>query len=136
MAAIKSKGTKLEKRFFKAIAPLAIEDFEYYPEDIPGKPDLAHRDSRIAIFVDSCYWHGCPQHLRMPSSNRDYWSKKIARNRRRDRKIKKELEDEGWKVLRIWEHSINNPRALKWWVTRINNLVNERRASEGRGNDC
>lgn len=119
MAAVKSTGTGLEKHFFKALSERGLVHAERHPQEVFGKPDLILREERIAVFLDSCFWHGCPKHLRMPSSNRDYWEKKIRRNKRRDLLVTETLRAQGWLVVRIWEHSINNPRALKWWTARL-----------------
>lgn len=73
---------------------------------LPGKPDFVFRPQRVAVFVDGCFWHGCPRCYRLPEDNRGYWSAKVAGNRRRDRKADAELRTLGWKVLRIWEHSL------------------------------
>lgn len=123
MTAVKSKGTKLEKFFIAALERRGIGGLNYHRADIEGKPDVVHEPSRIAIFIDSCFWHGCPEHLRMPASNEEYWTKKIARNKKRDRRVRTLLEAEGWKVIRIWEHSIRSQRNLRWWLTRIENLI-------------
>ena len=72
---------------------------------VPGKPDIVMRRYRTAIFVNGCFWHGhegCKM-FRMPQKNSDFWEKKINRNRERDRKNKKTLEDNGWQVIVIWE---------------------------------
>lgn len=76
--------------------------------DILGRPDFIFKDLRVAIFVDGCFWHGCPSHLRIPSSNQSYWKEKIKRNRVRDRHVNRALTKMGWKVLRLWEHSLKN----------------------------
>jgi DNA mismatch endonuclease (patch repair protein) len=60
--------------------------------------------ARIAVFIDGCWWHGCAEHYRAPSSNTEYWSSKVARNRERDRLADEALIAGGWKVIRIWEH--------------------------------
>jgi DNA mismatch endonuclease (patch repair protein) len=62
---------------------------------------LAHRKSKTALFIDSCFWHGCHEHLRMPLSNRDYWLQKISRNRLRDLRVNSELRRSGWLVIRV-----------------------------------
>lgn len=126
MAAVKSEGTKLERQFIEPLLERGFGSFEFHADDLPGKPDLVERNARIAIFLDSCFWHGCPEHLRMPESNQDYWEKKISRNKRRDREVNRELEEQGWLVKRIWGHSIKKERARKWWLTRIETLVSER----------
>ena len=78
---------------------------------IAGKPDFAFPRHKIAVFVDGCFWHGCPAHLRMPSSNLEYWQRKISRNKERDKKVARELKGRGWKVIRIWEHDIKSAPA-------------------------
>ena len=123
MSAVRRSGTRLEAAFAQGLAERGLTGFEEQPSGIAGKPDFAHRDARIVIFIDSCFWHGCPQHLRRPASNTDYWQQKIRRNRARDRRVSAELKTDGWRVVRIWEHSMSNPRALKWWLTRIETLL-------------
>lgn len=66
--------------------------------------DLVFRPTRVAVFADGCYWHGCPEHHRTPRVNRPYWSAKIGRNMSRDRDTNRQLEEAGWLVLRFWEH--------------------------------
>lgn len=125
MAAVKSAGTSLEKKVIRAFEEAGISSLETYPEDIFGNPDLVDRQRKLAIFVDSCFWHGCPDHCRMPNAHREYWEKKIARNRKRDRSVNRVLQVEGWTVKRIWEHSIKDPTKLRWWVTRVKTLTSE-----------
>lgn len=66
--------------------------------------DLVFRASRVAVFVDGCYWHGCPDHYKVPVTNTSYWAPKIKRNIERDGRVTGILEDAGWLVLRFWEH--------------------------------
>jgi len=73
---------------------------------LPGKPDFVFPARRLAVFVDGCFWHGCPKHCRMPASNRKFWRNKITRNRQRDREVGRLLRARGWRVLRIWEHAL------------------------------
>lgn len=73
---------------------------------VVGKPDLAFVGRRLAIFVDGCFWHGCPVHGTSPKSNQSYWRPKIARNRERDANVSAALQLQGWTVLRFWEHQI------------------------------
>lgn len=68
------------------------------------RPDIVFGPARLAVFIDGCFWHGCDEHGTSPRSNADYWSEKLARNRRRDVKQTRALEAAGWRVLRIWEH--------------------------------
>lgn len=81
-------------------------------QELPGKPDFVFRKERVAVFVDGCFWHSCPLHLRVPSSNVDYWNRKLERNRVRDRKVNTELRSEGWMVVRIWEHAFAKPSGI------------------------
>lgn len=135
MAAVKSENTNFERSFLDELPLERLRGIELYPRDILGKPDLAHRRSKTAVFIDSCFWHGCSKHVRMPSSNRQYWIKKIARNRSRDLRVNKDLRSSGWLVMRIWEHSLKKPRSKKWWRTRVLNQLNlraqSRRISQG-----
>ena len=66
--------------------------------------DLVFRPAKVAVFIDGCYWHGCPQHYVPPKTNPQYWSGKIARNVARDRDTDERLSAVGWVVLRFWEH--------------------------------
>lgn len=123
MSSVRSKDTRLELFFRRKLREAGLGPFSFHCADLPGRPDVVSRDARIAIFVDSCFWHGCRQHLRRPRSHQEYWRAKIRRNRGRDREVTRELREDGWVVLRIWSHSLENPRALKWWLTRIGNLL-------------
>ncbi len=79
--------------------------FDARPErDLRRTADLLFTRARVAVLIDSCYWHGCPDHFKMPSTNRDYWEGKTGRNRLRDVETTALLEERGWRVLRFWEH--------------------------------
>ena len=86
----------------------------------PGEPDFAFHAQRLALFVDGSFWHGCAKHCRMPSSNRDYWLTKIARNKTRDRLVTTVLRKRGWRVIRVWEHELakKNERRLVQRIRR------------------
>jgi DNA mismatch endonuclease (patch repair protein) len=75
---------------------------------VPGnrrrRIDIAFTRSKIAVFVDGCYWHGCPEHGTRPVTNREWWDWKIKRNRDRDQDTDRLLTDQGWRVIRVWEH--------------------------------
>jgi DNA mismatch endonuclease (patch repair protein) len=73
---------------------------------LPGRPDIVFGRERVAVFLDGCFWHGCPQCDLVPKSNRSYWGLKIAGNIARDKKVVAELRTAGWTVVRIWQHSI------------------------------
>jgi DNA mismatch endonuclease, patch repair protein len=71
-----------------------------------GKPDFVFREARVAVFVDGCFWHGCPAHSSTPAHNRQFWTKKLASNKARDRLVTRTLRRAGWQVVRIWEHDL------------------------------
>ncbi len=73
---------------------------------LPGKPDFTFRKHQLVIFVDGCFWHGCPNHWRQPKSNITFWRRKLSSNKRRDKFVNQELRRAGWHVLRIWEHEL------------------------------
>jgi DNA mismatch endonuclease (patch repair protein) len=71
---------------------------------LPGRPDLAFSRARVAVFVDGCFWHRCPEHGTLPRNNRDWWLAKLDRNVARDRCKDVALGALGWTVLHVWEH--------------------------------
>jgi DNA mismatch endonuclease (patch repair protein) len=75
-----------------------------------GKPDFVFPKHRLAIFVDGCFWHGCPKHGTQPTSNRTFWKAKLARNKTRDTLVKRTLTQQGWRVLRIWQHDLSRKK--------------------------
>lgn len=73
---------------------------------LPGRPDFSFRKEKVAVFLDGCFWHGCPRHFRAPKSRPRFWREKIERNRARDRRDTRRLRALGWQVVRIWEHDL------------------------------
>jgi DNA mismatch endonuclease (patch repair protein) len=82
-------------RYRVAVRPVA---------DIRVAADIVFRGPRVAVFIDGCFWHGCPDHSSPPRTNAAYWSAKIAANRERDARAGRLLGDLGWTVIRVWEH--------------------------------
>lgn len=121
MRAVKGKNSSLEMKFRRALWAAGVRGWRLHKSSMPGKPDLIFSRSRVVVFIDSCFWHGCPAHLRMPKSNLDYWEAKIARNRARDRSATRELKSHGWSVLRFWEHDIRND--LKGSVSKLQSAI-------------
>lgn len=74
------------------------------PAGVRTKVDIAFTRSRIAVFLDGCFWHGCPEHRTTPKANADYWIPKLARNQERDARVTSALQADGWTVIRAWEH--------------------------------
>lgn len=107
MQNIRSAGTKAELFLARELRKRKIY-FAKNVKSILGRPDFVFRKKRLAVFVDSDFWHGHPKRCIMPKSNREYWNQKIARNRRRDRLVNRELKKSGWAVIRIWEHNLKH----------------------------
>ncbi|MEU9243514.1 very short patch repair endonuclease [Streptomyces sp. NPDC048385] len=124
MQAIRSRDTKPEwlirrlvhaqgLRYRVAARPLP---------DLRRTADLVFGPAKVAVFIDGCYWHGCPEHYVPPKTNSGYWSDKVLRNMARDRDTDQRLMDAGWLVLRFWEHEPSDSCADK-----ITAAVNRRR---------
>lgn len=88
--------------------------------------DLLFRSARVVVFVDGCFWHQCPEHGTVPSSNVDYWIPKLRRNVERDKETNALLELHGWTVLRIWEHVATDEAAARVISTVTARLVSSR----------
>lgn len=109
MAAVKSsRNRSTEEALRKLLMRSRITGWRANVRTLPGSPDFAFRGARLAIFVDGCFWHGCEpcSKGRSPVNNRKYWSQKIEANKRRDRRAGRALRERGWKVVRVWEHTL------------------------------
>ena len=106
MSRIRSKNTKPELLVRKHLRKLEFLGYRLHYGQF--KIDVAFVGRKIAIFMDSCFWHGCPEHFRIPKTNVDFWKNKINRNRKRDHEADDVLKKEGWKIVRIWEHQLND----------------------------
>lgn len=110
MAAIRSAGNRsTEVKLREIMRAHGITGWRR-KQPLPGKPDFVFRRQRLAVFVDGCFWHGCPRHCRMPTSGLPYWEQKIERNKLRDKAVRRLLLDRGWNIYRIWEHSLRDSR--------------------------
>lgn len=76
--------------------------------DLPGRPDFFFPKKKLVIFVDGCFWHGCPKCFRGTKTNQEFWNTKVKSNKMRDRRNNKYYRDQGYRVIRIWEHEIDN----------------------------
>jgi DNA mismatch endonuclease (patch repair protein) len=112
MSRIRGRGNKETElalaRIFRAVGITG------WRRHIPlvGKPDFAFREQRVAIFVDGCFWHGCPKHSNMPVNNRAFWVKKLTGNQLRDRLVTRTLRKDGWRVVRVWAHELRQPACV------------------------
>ncbi|WP_455353547.1 very short patch repair endonuclease [Streptomyces sp. SYSU K217416] len=106
MQAIRSRDTKPEQLVRRLVHARGLR-YRVAAKPLPNlrrTADMVFRPAKVAVFVDGCYWHGCPVHYVPPKTNPGYWSDKVARNVARDRETVQRLEDAGWTVLRFWEH--------------------------------
>ena len=107
MAAVKRTDTKPELTLRRALHAAGYRFRKDYPIRAEGKlvrPDIAFTKRRVAVFVDGCFWHGCPLHGQIPATNRRFWSEKLTANAQRDRGQDRVLTEAGWSVVRVWEH--------------------------------
>lgn len=106
MRSNRSRDTSLELRVRRALHSTALR-YRVDLAPIAGirtRADIVFTKRRIAIYLDGCFWHGCPDHGSTPAANADYWIAKLKRNRTRDLDVTQRLQEEGWTVLRFWEH--------------------------------
>ena len=124
MARVRQKGTRAEIDLRKVLCARGLR----YRLQVAllKKPrrvaDIVFPSARIAVFVDGCFWHGCPEHASWPKSNANFWREKIETNRSRDADTDRRLDALGWKVVRIWEHEEASEAA-----NRIAELVDARK---------
>lgn len=103
MGRIRSRGNKkTELAMIRLLREHRIRGWRRH-HSVTGVPDFAFRRERLAIFVDGCFWHGCPRHYRPPQTRASFWRNKVAANRKRDRRVDRKLRTAGWSVLRVWE---------------------------------
>ncbi|MGI9298651.1 MAG: very short patch repair endonuclease [Gammaproteobacteria bacterium] len=113
MGRVKSRGNRSTERAFAAI--LRRRRIAGWRRGWPllGSPDFVFPAARAAVFVDGCFWHGCPIHGTTPKTNRRFWREKIARNIARDKKVSRCLRRDGWHVFRFWEHDLKKKIVLR-----------------------
>ncbi|MGH7718795.1 MAG: very short patch repair endonuclease [Gemmatimonadaceae bacterium] len=107
MRANRRRDTRPERELRSALHRLGLRFRKDHPIRTPQRvirPDVVFIRLRVAVFLDGCYWHACPEHQTRPTRNEDYWSAKLVRNVARDRAVDTALADAGWHVIRIWEH--------------------------------
>jgi DNA mismatch endonuclease (patch repair protein) len=121
MARVRRTGTEPELSLRKALHGVGLRYRLAGGKQLPGTPDIAFRRSRVAVFVDGCFWHGCRRHGSIPKTNVEFWDAKIRRNKQRDREADRALRQLGWDVVRVCEHDVRTKREVV--VRRISLLV-------------
>lgn len=129
MSAQKRTGTRPEMELRRLLHKAGFRYRVDYP--VPGMPrrriDIAFPRQKLAVLVDGCFWHGCPEHSVPAKHNGAWWAQKLQSNRRRDDETTEVLRADGWEVLRVWEHE-----APEDVVSEVQALVQARDAGRGR----
>ena len=109
MARVKGKHTRPEMAVRSALHRAGLR-FSLHSDKLAGAPDVVMPKHRMAVFVNGCFWHGhaCRRGARMPASNATYWRKKIGRNVARDKRVRRQLNREGWRVRVVWECKLDS----------------------------
>jgi DNA mismatch endonuclease (patch repair protein) len=124
MARIRGSGNKdTELRLIAVMRANGITGWRRGAK-LRGRPDFTFPRERLAVFVDGCFWHGCPQHATWPRNNADFWRTKILGNQRRDRAVSRLLTKSGWRVVRIWEHALTKKHAART-AARLKRILGE-----------
>lgn len=127
MAKVRSSDTAPEVRVRKLLHSMGYR-FRLHRRDLPGKPDIVLPKYKTVIFVNGCFWHGCPicRHAQArPRTNADYWNKKLDRNMQRDQENYAALEASGWRVLVVWECETKKRSLPQLGVRLAENLLSE-----------
>ncbi|GAA2139348.1 very short patch repair endonuclease [Kitasatospora kazusensis] len=132
MQAIRSRDTQPELVIRRLVHALGLR-YRVAARPLPGlrrTADMVFRPAKVAVFIDGCYWHGCPEHYVPPKTNQGYWSEKVARNMSRDSDTNSQLADAGWTVLRFWEHE--DPAACAAVITEAVDRLRNPPAGDSR----
>lgn len=120
MSRIKGKNTGPEVKLRKLLYANRIRGYRVH-YDLPGKPDIVFVKKKLAIFIDGYFWHKCPVCFQEPETRKEFWMKKIQSNVDRDKKVDEQLKNDGWTVIRIWEHEIRKDpeKAVRKIITQL-----------------
>lgn len=111
MAAVPSERTSLEQLLAREMWAIGLRGWRRHVRVEGAKPDFVFSRKRVAVFVDGCFWHGCPECAKRPATNTGYWSTKLARNAARDEEQTTVLAEAGWTVVRFWGHELEKTPA-------------------------
>jgi DNA mismatch endonuclease Vsr len=121
MSLIRSRSTKFEQDFIAILKKQIRKTFTTNDKSILGKPDILFKKDKVCVFLDSNFWHGWQYPRWKHLLKNDFWREKIERNRKRDKKVTRKLYDEGWTVLRFWEHQLKKDQNV--CVQRVVNTL-------------
>ena len=126
MSAIRGKGNKTTELTLKmALVRARISGWHLQHHGQIGKPDFYFPQAGVVIFVDGCFWHGCPRCGHTPKTRSAFWVAKFLRNQARDKAVTRELRQHGLTVLRVWEHELQNETNLGKVVRKIRSLAHQ-----------
>jgi DNA mismatch endonuclease (patch repair protein) len=138
MKRVKNKDSEAELALRSALHAVGLR-FRLHRRVEGVTVDIVFPRPKVAVFVDGCFWHGCPEHATFPKSNQDYWLPKLAENMERDERQSNRLKESGWKVIRAWEHEDSKLAAEKIArIVRSQDQVGDgwRRSRDERGGRC
>lgn len=127
MKSVRRSGTAAELALRDALEALGVSEYEVDARPLPDlrrRADILFREEKVAVFVDGCFWHGCPIHGTSAKANASFWAAKIRKNKERDEDTNRRLSAAGWLVIRIWEHE-DPAEAAK----SIKQMLEEKRSS-------
>lgn len=124
MAHIRSKNTEPELLLRRALW-VGGARYRIHDSSVRGTPDISHKGAKVAVFVDGCFWHGCPRHYRRPETRQEFWDHKLQENQGRRAKVLAALKKDGWLVFEFWECDVqDSPGSL---AARISREIERRR---------
>ena len=127
MSRVRSKDTKPELAVRRILWRGGLR-YRIHDRTLPGTPDISNKRLRLAVFVDGCFWHGCPTCYSEPKTNTDFWRDKVCRNRKRREKVRESLQRMGFRVVEVWEHEADNSDAV---ARSLRAALGEQRAPAG-----
>lgn len=124
MSSIRGKRNRTTEVVLQlALVRNKIRGWRLHPEYIFGRPDFYFPRQKVAVFVDGCFWHGCPRCGHIPKTRSEFWHAKINRNRQRDRRTKRVLSQSGITVIRVWEHQLKSPHGVRQAVSLVGSTL-------------
>ena len=126
MGRVRSKGNRsTEIKAMSTLHERGITGWISHPPNMLGRPDFYFPVQGLVLFVDGCFWHACPKCGRIPKTRVEFWRDKIARNKRRDVSVARALRKQGYHVMRVWEHALQDER----WVRRLIRMLGQHPAA-------